>query len=230
MWGEMTTKPEIITALRNAGVDVPINATETQLRQLLAQTVGAANQQIDETTTASPTNRCETDSPAHSESEPPAAQPANSVEADVQSTVQNDSQHNLNVPHVENVLPPPIINRMIDVDEELDRELARLEKRRQILQLRAELREMEIDHMPPQPQSRRLDFADIQHAISSFSGDDTYGIRKWMVDFQQLMDTTGADEHQRLLFARRLMDPSNFPKKYLRRHVGCTTTPTHPRV
>lgn len=82
MWGEMTTKPEVITAHCNSGVDVPINATVTQLHQLLAQTVGAANPQIDETTTASPTN---------------------SVEADVQSNVQNDSQHNLNLPHVENV-------------------------------------------------------------------------------------------------------------------------------
>lgn len=119
--------------------------------------------------------------------------------------------HNLNAPRgnlpevLENVHN---LNAPINEDAELDQELERLDKRRRIAQMRAELAAMENTVLNVQSYVRRLEFTDIQHAIAPFSGDNTYGIRKWLIDFNNIMDASFADNRIRLLFARRLMTGS----------------------
>ena len=88
--------------------------------------------------------------------------------------------------------------------EESDEEIAQLEKKKRILQLRKEIDALENTREPTEPRPR-IDFTDIQHAIVPFTGDTTYGIRKWIADFDRIMDTAQADMRTRLLFARRLM-------------------------
>ena len=62
--------------------------------------------------------------------------------------------------------------------EELNEEIAQLEKRKRILQLRKEIASLEntLEQTEPRP---RIDFTDIQHAIVPFTdGDTAYGIKK----------------------------------------------------
>lgn len=53
-----------------------------------------------------------------------------------------------------------------------------------------------------------VSFADVQCAILPVSGDDAHAITKWIADFDRLMDTLGAGQNSRLIFARRLLSGS----------------------
>ena len=90
---------------------------------------------------------------------------------------------------------------------DLDEELVRLEKKKRILQLRKDIAELECASETTNPK-HRIEFTDIQHAIVPFTGDTAYNIKKWIADFERIMDSASADMRTRLLFARRLMSGS----------------------
>lgn len=69
-------------------------------------------------------------------------------------------------------------------------------------ELRQQLVDLEVNQ-PAVP--RRAIFSDVRHAIVPFNGDNTYGIRKWLVDFNIVADSANLDNPTRLIFARRLM-------------------------
>lgn len=94
-----------------------------------------------------------------------------------------------------------------DVDEvELDREIARLGKRRRIMELRRQLAEEEIEgELIPRAHVPRYTFDHINGTIAKFSGDDGYGVLKWVSDFETVMAPLHCDDIFRLLCARRLL-------------------------
>lgn len=98
----------------------------------------------------------------------------------------------------------------IQNDEET---IFRLRRRHEILKLQREIQEMEIQGayaIPP----RRAEFADVEHALPPFTGDDSYGVRKWVSDFEEIVDTLECDDRFRLRCLRRLL--SGTAKIFLR--------------
>lgn len=91
-----------------------------------------------------------------------------------------------------------------DSDENLQLTLERLEKRKKILLLQKEIAALEQDNQASM-RPARVDFSDIEHSIQKFSGSDSYGIRKWIADFEDVVTSFGCDERFKLLCARRLM-------------------------
>lgn len=117
-----------------------------------------------------------------------------------------------------------------DADAELDSELRQLQKRRDILLLKKQLRELErdenmADEQPPMPaavqahasiempiaaaplSSRRTDFRDVEHAIVKFSGDDpSQDVHEFLRDYEEVMRIVNADATLKLLGLRRSLD------------------------
>lgn len=87
-------------------------------------------------------------------------------------------------------------------DDELDCELARLILRTQIAQLQGIQQPYQPNHLC------RIEFTDIQHAITPFNGDDSYEIHKWLADYNIVADSAHIDAPSRRIFARRLMSGS----------------------
>lgn len=104
-----------------------------------------------------------------------------------------------------NLAPPRDVEDDLEM-EQLNRELARLEIKKNIMQLRRDLVELE-DNLQP-VQRRKIEFSEVQYAIATFTGDDTYGVQKWLIDFNLIMDSFETDAPTRLMFARRLMSGS----------------------
>lgn len=73
-----------------------------------------------------------------------------------------------------------------EADENDDVIVAQLRRQREILELCREIRALEQEgHVAP-PQ-RRAEFADVEHALPPFSGDDSYGVGKWIIDSEEVM-------------------------------------------
>lgn len=92
-------------------------------------------------------------------------------------------------------------------------EVARLRRRREILQLQREIREMEIG-LQPVAQHRRVDYSDIENALPPFTGDDSYNVRKYIADFEEVAGPLDCDDQFRLRSLRRLL--SGTAKTFLR--------------
>lgn len=96
----------------------------------------------------------------------------------------------------------------------MDAELALLRKLHQIATLHQKLANLEVENdirgrqLAPRDSHERICFEDVQCAVSMFTGDDTYIVKKWIADFDGLMDGLGASQNIRLLFARRLLSGS----------------------
>lgn len=106
-------------------------------------------------------------------------------------------------------------------EEDLDREIALLEKRRRIAQLRRELAEFDDIERDP-PRRRHYDFAQIDGTIAKFTGDDTYSVDKWISDFEIAVSPLRCPDDFKLLCARRLMDGT--AKIWLRTIIAHTWT------
>lgn len=215
----MSTLNELSSVLRNAGISFPETATVSQLRKLMEQTIGTAR----------------SDDIGHDEVPPfPNGSGTSTYDLETQSSVLLNEMRDLQLansrretpqtesvpderaqpnlkPHgdddqVENVQIElvPVEPAQPNLDD-LDIELVRLEKLVRIRQLRTQLASLEVEVPIPNTSSRRVDFADIQHSINMFNGDDSYGIRKWVTDFNTVADSARLDPRDRLIFSRRLM-------------------------
>lgn len=98
-----------------------------------------------------------------------------------------------------------------------DDEIDRLQRRRQLLQLRAEVRALEQQH-GAMPRRARYEFSDVDHAIADFTSDDSYDIRKWIADFEDITGTLNLEDRDRYVCARRKM--SGTAKVFLRTTVA----------
>ena len=91
-------------------------------------------------------------------------------------------------------------------DAEDERMLARLERKRRILCLQREVRELEDNNVSVAvSRPRAIDFHDIEHAVPYFTGDDSYNVKKWVEDYETVVGSLECNERQKLLFARRLL-------------------------
>ena len=86
-----------------------------------------------------------------------------------------------------------------DAEEEL--ELARLERRKRIADLQRELAEFEQNTCS----GEKIDFTDVENAVPSFSGGYSYGVRKWIADFEDVAQSLGCDDRSKYTCARRLL-------------------------
>lgn len=109
-----------------------------------------------------------------------------------------DDQHDLPVENPPENVPNEV---MIDDDEQM---LIRLRRRRELLALQREIQQMEEEVVRAAPR-RRAEFADVEHSLSPFSGDDSYGVRKWLADFEEVLSTLECDDNFRLRCLRRLL-------------------------
>lgn len=121
----------------------------------------------------------------------------------------------------------PVCNAAIvpNDDAAIDAELLRLEKIHQITRLRNELAAMNINHNDHVEQRVRrpehtFAIADVQCAIAPFTGNDSFGILKWLNDFERLMDSFNVDVNSRLLYCRRLL---NGDAAVLMRSLSCNS-------
>lgn len=80
----------------------------------------------------------------------------------------NDNNIEVMLPHGDNN-----VNAAVEDDEQ---EIARLRRRRELLELQREVRLLEQDVQPVH--LRRVDFSDVENALSPFTGDDSYSVRK----------------------------------------------------
>lgn len=79
----------------------------------------------------------------------------------MQNQVQNQMQRQQNV------------NTVGDEEAELNRQIALMQKKRELLTLQRELQLLEY---------RRFDFSAFESMVSKFTGDNTYDIDKWFDD------------------------------------------------
>lgn len=83
----------------------------------------------------------------------------------------------------------------------------RLRKEKQLLELQRNTALLRREAPAPQQFNRmnRIEFKDVEHAVSEFSGDDEYGVKKWILDFEEVVDAYEVDDRFRSLAARRLL-------------------------
>ncbi|XP_067634857.1 uncharacterized protein [Eurosta solidaginis] len=86
----------------------------------------------------------------------------------------------------------------------VDDELVALQKRMEMLKLMKEIDELRASTWVQQ--QRRLDFADIEHAMPKFSGDDlSVTVGHFLQDFEEVMKSSRVDERFKLLALRRCL-------------------------
>lgn len=96
-------------------------------------------------------------------------------------------------------------------DEEQSRQerastLAQLEQDQRILLLQRDIQRLrgEVGESSPRRDSR-IQFKDLENAVPEFSGDDNYSVRKWIDDFEEVVDVYDVDARFRYLAARKLL-------------------------
>lgn len=89
---------------------------------------------------------------------------------------------------------------------DLDSELDKLRKRKEILELKRQIAELEGATVQPAgaPEDNRTNFSDIEFAIPKFAGDDKIqDVRHFFRDFEEVMQTARANNSLKLLGLRR---------------------------
>jgi hypothetical protein len=64
---------------------------------------------------------------------------------------------------------------------------------------------MEAEFQPVAQNQRRVEFCDIENALAPFSGDDSYNVRKYIADFEEVTGPLDCDNEFRLRCLRRLL-------------------------
>lgn len=118
--------------------------------------------------------------------------------------VEAGGQANIDLPIVPVVMP--VVAMPVVHNVNLDAEIDILEKR--IAAMRVELMDLNLQLPVQQLLRRDVLFADVQCAIAQFTGDDMYRVRKWIGDYERLMNSMNASANARLLCARRLLGGS----------------------
>ncbi|XP_036347707.1 uncharacterized protein LOC118757077 [Rhagoletis pomonella] len=84
----------------------------------------------------------------------------------------------------------------------LDQQLRELRKKRELLELQKQI--YELENSIGRPTGCRASFADIEHAVPKFTGDNsTRSVHRFFEDFEEIMRTVNADDQFKLLSLRR---------------------------
>lgn len=114
------------------------------------------------------------------------------------------------------VVAPPAAQPM-SVDDMAD-EIVRLETQERLFALRIRVAELEAASSGPrqsvQPHHRRVKASDVDGLVLPFSGDDDLPIDKWLIDFDNVMTSLGADDNDRYRMCRHLLRGSAFTHLY----------------
>lgn len=183
------TKQELQVALDAMQIETPDRATVAELRRVFAR-----NRREMEEFLSRP------------------QQPSNTADRSPQQTYDEEPSIS-DIPDAFNQEEPTQDHRdSLSEEEELDRELALLRRRREILCLRREIEQLERGYAPAvsnttaaptQTEVRKIHFHDIEHAIVKFSGEDrTYGVREFFRHLEQIFSQVHADELLKFLTLR----------------------------
>lgn len=190
----MNSREEIASELRNVGVDVPESATLTQLRRLLDDVVGsrssgAGRNAINESESAHITHD------AIVEPNGGCVQTSDVQNGDSTQTERNTLTHNLASQIGQNS------------EDEMNRIENELSRRLRILRLQREISDLEQSRSVG-IRRNAVNFTDIENILSKFSGDDGYGVLKWIDDFEEISMIHRCTDEEKFIFARRLMTGS----------------------
>lgn len=97
---------------------------------------------------------------------------------------------------VDEQLSGPIQNEA----NEIDRQIALLRKRRELIELQREVMQMDDTRYG------RFDFRAFESMVNPFTGDDTYDIEKWFVDLENAFSVFHCAERDKLVAARSLIN------------------------
>lgn len=219
-------KAQLQEALRRAAIPFPDTATVIQLRALYDAM--QVNPPVSTASTAAAiVNSPAVQNPAEpstiSASAAPAEQGTSELAQLVQELVDNSSENistvNDSLPsNDENVnsedegavggyehRPAPPVDNSSDI-------LARLQREKQILELQKAIRELQGESPAaftisrPMQRANRIEFKDVEYAVNKFTGDDNYGVKKWLDDFEEVVDLYEVDARFRYMAARRLLE------------------------
>ncbi|XP_075147275.1 uncharacterized protein LOC142221437 isoform X1 [Haematobia irritans] len=103
------------------------------------------------------------------------------------------------------VQPQNNIDATKQANQETEKNLDMVEK-----QLQAKLRilklQNEINELERKEEKKGLaSFGDIEGALPKFTGDDEYGVVKWVAEFEKVTNVVGCAAAEKFLFARRMM-------------------------
>lgn len=214
---------ELLRILRSANIEVPVSAPVATLRELYSTHIeGAMIDVVENNLNPEPNSTVGMASPdEHNQtSEPNAAQPDHQDRNNIAENIP-DNLNDLHADNPDQIRDAPIDHPFIDegLDAlrvggnpnlnneivELDAELDHLRKLTEIARLRAELRALNVDPTH-RPNRRRLEYNDIEFALQKFSGDDNYGVKKWIADYEEILASGYVEDRDKLIFARRLMN------------------------
>lgn len=184
------TRTEVVKFLRDAGIEFEEDATMTTLRPIYDQAVYDQNTQPNTSnTTATATTSTETS--AAEATVTTAEETAASSAAATITTAANTAP--LSSATVGNLLQ---MNRSTTEEQaEIERQIALLHRKRELLQLQRELQDME---------TRR--FRTFESMVNKFTGDDTYDIDKWFDDLEDALTVFKCSNADKLASARALVD------------------------
>lgn len=206
-------KADIVRVLRDANVDFDPEGTVVQLRplydQVLANLGPAATVNNDIPAAQDNLNdeqrpeaqvqnqqqqQLQHDNPDanHVQQERPAA--PNEMNNVQQQNQQNNQQQNIqgNVGDANE----PWARQMAQEEAEIERQLALLRKKRELIQLQKELNELE---------SRKIDLHVLDAMMSKFDGSDLHDVKKWLNDLENVFEVFKYSDRDHLVAARHLM-------------------------
>ncbi|XP_036347795.1 uncharacterized protein LOC118757168 [Rhagoletis pomonella] len=89
-----------------------------------------------------------------------------------------------------------------DDTQNLDEQIAVLEKRKKMLLLQKELQALELEATSAR---QRITVMDIDGMVPKFSGDNAYPVEKWINDFENAVRVGNKDDHFKYMCMRRLL-------------------------
>lgn len=89
-----------------------------------------------------------------------------------------------------------------DNEDDVDRQIAILRKKRELIQLQQELGQIE------RRENQRFDFVAFESMVHRFSGDNSYDVHKWFNDVEDAFAVFGCSERDKFVSTRRMLDGS----------------------
>lgn len=213
-------KSQLQAALRLAGIPFPDTATVVQLRALYDGAIAShsSSTPIVEIQTASVSAAAGSStllatSAAQEQARPSGTSATSATNLpSVLGSSNSEALTSSDVESTDEIAAPVNSNGGENADNsaavlaQLLREKQILELRKAIQGLRNEIPESRERDAPFHRSLNRIEFEDIENAVNKFTGDNAYGVRKWLTDFEEVVDAYETDARFRYMAARRLLD------------------------
>ncbi|XP_049314323.1 uncharacterized protein LOC125778858 [Bactrocera dorsalis] len=102
------------------------------------------------------------------------------------------------------VVPSATISNNLDEDE-TERLLIQLRKKRELLMLQAEINQLTLQQQAPAAKTRWTDVSVIESMMSKFTADDHYDVNKWISDLDDAFAMLQFDERMKFIACRRML-------------------------